>query len=147
MNKLTHPEIDAMAEQKEVKYKFPKTLGACLARLAELQDKADEIQARLHPIAKEETALREHMLEAFKKDELQGAKGSGRSISIVKAIVPTIVDWAAFWKFASRKGNDDLVQRSCKVDAWRQRVEAKQQVPGVEPFTRVSLRVERTKEK
>lgn len=129
--------------EKPVKYKFPKTIGACLARLAELQDQAEELAAKLKPLTSEESALREHMIAQFKKDELKGAKGSGRSLSIVKQVVPNLIDWKKFIAFARRPGNDDLLQHSVKTDAWRERVEAGKEVPGVTTFTRMSLRVDK----
>lgn len=135
----------AKKEAEKPKYKFPKTVGACLARLAELQDGAEILQLRLAPYTKEEAALREHMIAAFKKDQLKGAKGSGRSLSIVTQVVPNLTDWPSFFKFASRKGNDDLLQRSVKTDAWRERVDAGKEVPGVTSFTRVGLRVDRVR--
>jgi hypothetical protein len=134
-------------EEQEVKYKFPKTVGACLAKLEELCDRIDGMEAQLAPVKKQESALREHMIATFAKEKLRGARGQSRSLSVVSQVVPVLEDWAAFFKFASRKGNDDLVQRSVKVDAWRERVEAGKQVPGTGSFTRVSLRVERIKEK
>lgn len=134
-----------MKEEKEIKYKFPKTIGACLARLAKLQDMQDEINIKLAPIAKEEAAIREHMIEAFKKDELNGVRGSGRSLSITSTPVPVLKDWSKFFKFAMRKGNDDLLPRSVSSTAWRERVEQGKMVPGVESFNRVGLRVNRIK--
>jgi hypothetical protein len=132
-------------EEKKVNYKFPKTIGDCLKRLATLQDKEDEISAQLAPLVQEEKALRDHMINTFKKEQLQGAKGSGRSISLVKTVVPKINDWLAFLTFAKKKGNDDLLQHSVKTDAWRARMDAGKEVPGVETFTNISLRVNKDK--
>jgi hypothetical protein len=134
-------------EEKKIKYKFPKTPGACLARLAKLQDMQDAITIKLAPIAKEEAALREHMIEAFKKDELNGVRGSGRSLSITNVAVPVLKDWKKFFKFAMRKGNDDLLPHSVSSTAWRERMEAGKAVPGVDTFNRIGLRVNRIKEK
>lgn len=133
--------------EKEVKYKFPKTIGACLARLAKLQDMQDDINMKLAPIAKEENALREHMIEAFKKDELNGVRGSGRSLSITNVAVPVLKDWKKFFRFAMKKGNDDLLPHSVSSTAWRERMEAGRAVPGVDTFNRIGLRVNRIREK
>lgn len=136
-----------MTEEKKIKYKFPKTIGACLARLVKLQEMADAISIKLAPINKEEAALREHMIEAFKKDQLQGARGSGRSLSVISVAVPVLKDWKKFFRFASKKGNDDLLPRSVSSTAWRERVDNGKFVPGVESFTRVGLRVNKIKGK
>lgn len=131
--------------EKEITYKFPKTVGECLAKLAKLQNTVDKINLKLAPLEKEESALREHMIQNFKKDKLDGARGSGRSLSITSTEVPVLKDWKKFFRFASKKGNDDLLARSVHSTAWRERVEAGRAVPGVESFTRVGLRVNRIK--
>lgn len=127
------------------KFKFPKTIGGCLARIAEVQDQAEALALKIKPLAEEEAALRDHMIRTFKKDELSGVKGSGRSLSIFNVPVPVLKDWRKFFRFASKKGNDDLLNRSVNSEAWRARVDAGKSVPGVETFNRVGLRVTRIK--
>lgn len=129
---------------KEKAYKFPKDLGACLKLLAKLGREQDKLEAKLTPIEQEEIALREHILGTFKKSQLDGAKGSGVSLAIVKQTVPTVKDHDAFLAFAVKKANWDLLPRSVSSPAWRERLEAGKRVPGIEPFDRVSLRVTRT---
>ena len=130
-----------MAVKKPVKYKFPAPLGACLSRLAALQKQAELLDAKSMPVTAEASALREHLLGTFKKDELQGAKGAGLSLAIVKSTVPTMEDFKVFLKFAMKKGNEDLLQNSVNTPAWRERVAEGIHVPGVGTYDRVTLRV------
>lgn len=133
-------------KKKVVKYKFPKTIGACLARIAKLQTDIDNLSAQLAPFQAEYGALREYMIAQFKKDDLNGAKGSGRSVSIVKSVVPQLEDWDSFFKYAKKKGNEDLLPRNVSTDAWRERVNAGKEVPGVNTFTRIGLRINKVAE-
>lgn len=126
--------------------KFPTTIGGCLKLLAETQRKLDALAAQTKPLAEREAAIREHMLGTFKKDQLRTATGAGLRTSISQTDHPQVKDWAAFWKFATRKGNDDLVNRAVNSAAWRARLEAGKKVPGVEIFTKTSLRVSKVKE-
>jgi hypothetical protein len=135
-----------MAEKSDKKtYKFPKALGKCAERMAELRGKLDEFGAQVAPLAEEEAQLRDYLLETFKKAELDGLKSNGLQFSIVTSRVPSLADWDKFWAFAKLKGNEDLLQRAVKADAWRERLNAGKAVPGVEAFDRVGLRVVRAR--
>ena len=122
-------------------YKFPRTIAGCLARLAKLKDVGDKIAADLKPYGDEEKALRDYLLDTFKKDELDGASGHGLQVSLTRSTVPTLTDWDAFNKFAKLKGNDDLLNRAVNAAAWRERLNAGKDMPGVTPFQQVGLRV------
>ena len=63
------------------------------------------------------------------------------SVSIVETSVPTVRDWEAFYAHIMETGSWDLLQRRVSSTAWRSRLEAAQQVPGVETFIQRSLRV------
>jgi hypothetical protein len=120
---------------------FPSTIGGCLAALAKILKDKEKIEVKLQPLAEQEKALREHLINTFKKDELNGSRGSGLVASIVTTRSPKIGDWEKFWAFAKKKGNDDLLPRSISSAAWRARVEEGRTVPGVEIFTNTGLRI------
>lgn len=121
--------------------KFPDTIGGCLAELAKVRRAKAQAEAKVQPLAERESALREHIMNTFAKDDIGGARGSGLSLSIVTTKSPKISDWSLFLPFAKKKGNDDLLNRAVNSAAWRERAESGVIVPGVEVFTNVSLRV------
>lgn len=129
---------------KGKKYRFPADLGHCIARLAELKAAIEAAAAKGRPAEDEWDALREHLLRTVAKSKLDGAKGSGLTLAIKKSTVPSLKDWKRFFKFASLKGNDDLLMRQVNTAAWRERNDKKRAVPGVEPFQRVSLSVQKS---
>ena len=124
---------------------FPDTIGGCLAELAKVRALKERAETKVTPLAEREVALRNHLLNTFKKDDLNGEKGSGLAIAIVTTKQPKVADWDAFFAFAKRKGNDDLVNRAVNSAAWRARVEEGKAVPGVEIFQNISLRVSSSK--
>ena len=121
--------------------KFPATLPLCIKRYAALVEKLEELGAMFQPINKEVEALRAHMLDNFKKSELDGMKAYGQSLALIKTVVPTIANFGEFLKYAMKKGNEDLLQKSVNTPAWRERMNDGKQVPGVKPFDRVALRI------
>lgn len=131
-------------EAKPVKYRFPRDLGACLKAMAGLRRQQDLLAAKLAPLAAEDEALRLHLLDNFKKSELQGARGSGLALSVTKTPAPTMKDWKAFLRYAKLKGNEDLLQHSVNTPAWRERYDAGKKIPGVDVFDRVGLSVRRS---
>lgn len=132
-------------DEKPKVYKFPKSLPLCAKRLATLRLETEALEAQLKPRTDEEAALRDYLLETFKKTELDGFKAHGFAFAITSTRVPTLADWAKFIAFAVRKENLDLLQKSVNSPAWRERMAAGKQVPGVEPFDRVTLRVTKAK--
>jgi hypothetical protein len=123
------------------KTKFPKDLGACLRLLAKLKKAVDAGEVALKATKDEEAALRAHLLDTFKKTQLNGARGSGIAIAVTSTDVPQLDDFDKFMAYASKKANWDLLNRQVNSAAWRERLEAKKRVPGVSLFTRVGLRV------
>ena len=131
--------------EKQKIWVFPKDLGACIARLAAVQRAAEKIAVKLKPLAEEEKALREHLINKFPKDKLKGARGSGLSLNIFPVRIPQIEDWAKFFAFAKKKGNEDLLPQSIARDAWKQRADAGKTVPGIKIFATNVLRVTKDK--
>lgn len=124
-----------------------KKLVKQLATLRKLMDKADEITATLAPVTKKIEAAREEILNDFTEAEMQSTTAGGLRASRVITTVPSLVDKKKFFAFATRPKNWDLLSNSVNPAAWRERLEAKVKVPGVDVFNRVGLRVLRLGEK
>ncbi len=113
-----------------------------LAKLRTLMDKSDKLHAAAKPVDDAIAALREKLLKEFSKAELS-TTAAGLRVAVSTTPVPSIVDQMKFLAYATRKANWDLLQKTCASAAWRERMEAKKAVPGVESFNRVSLSVTR----
>lgn len=122
--------------------KFPATLGACIDLLYKLRKERMDIEKKADAVKEKESALEAHLLETFKKTDLDGAKGKLATVGVSQATVPTVKDWDQLYKYIKKEDAFDLLQRRVSSTAYRERMDAKEVVPGVEPFitTKLSLR-------
>lgn len=125
----------------EVKYKFPKALGACADKLFELRNKRLAEQKKVDEIAAEESALKNHIIENLPKSEASGVAGKLARVTVVTRQVPQVKDWDAFYKYVKKTGSFDLMQKRLTDAAIKERWEAGKEVPGVEHFNAVSVSI------
>jgi hypothetical protein len=125
----------------EVKYKFPKALGACADKLFELRNKRLAEQKKVDEIAAEESALKNHIIENLPKSEASGVAGKLARVTVVTKQIPQVKDWDAFYKYVKKTGSFDLMQKRLTDAAIKERWEAGKEVPGVEHFNAVSVSI------
>ena len=123
----------------EIKYKFPKALGACADKLYELRQKRLDQQKVVDALEAEEKALKEHIINTLPKSEASGVAGKLARVTVVTKEVPQVKDWDAFYKHVKKTGEFELLGRRLTETAVRERWEAGKQVPGVEAFKAVSV--------
>jgi hypothetical protein len=135
-------EAEKMAEVEGAPaYTFPKVLGNCVDKLYRLRQERLAAQKAVDAIGAEETALRDHIIANFGKTEIEGAKGKVASCGITRKTVGQVKDWEKFYTYIKRTSSFDLLERRVNNKAYNDRLEAKQPVPGVEPFQVVGLSI------
>lgn len=125
----------------EIKYKFPKALGACADKLFELRNKRLAMQKDVDAVAAEETALKNHIIENLPKSEASGVAGKLARVTVVTKQIPQVKDWDAFYKYVKKTGSFDLMQKRLTDAAIKERWEAGKEIPGVEHFNAVSVSI------
>jgi hypothetical protein len=125
----------------EIKYKFPKAMGACADRLFELREKRLEEQKKVDAIEAEEKAIKEHIIQNLPKSEASGVAGKVARVTVITKQVPQVKDWDVFYKHIKKTGEFELLQRRLTDTAIRERWDAGKQVPGVESFNAVTLSI------
>jgi hypothetical protein len=125
----------------EIKYKFPKAMGACADRLFELREKRLEEQKKVDAIEAEEKAIKEHIIQNLPKSEASGVAGKVARVTVITKQVPQVKDWDVFYKHVKKTGEFELLQRRLTDTAIRERWDAGKQVPGVESFSAVTLSI------
>jgi hypothetical protein len=125
----------------EIKYKFPKAMGACADRLFELREKRLEEQKKVDAIEAEEKAIKEHIIQNLPKSEASGVAGKVARVTVITKQVPQVKDWDMFYKHVKKTGEFELLQRRLTDTAIRERWDAGKQVPGVESFNAVTLSI------
>lgn len=102
---------------------------------AERLAKAEEVEA----MEKEEKAIREHIISLLGEASLEGAKGNAATASITRRVVGSVTDWSELYAYILKTGSFDLLHKRVSDTAYRDRLEQKEVVPGVEPVTVVGL--------
>lgn len=125
----------------EVKYKFPKAMGACADKLFELRAKRLAMQKEVDAVEAEEKALKEHIINTLPKSEASGVAGKLARVTVGIKEVPQVKDWAAFYAYVKKTGSFDLMQKRLTDGAIKERWEAGKEVPGVEHFNAVSVSI------
>lgn len=125
--------------------KFPKSIGACVDRLYSLREKRLKIQQEVDSIKSQEEALRLHVLECFNKDDIEGAKGKLATASVLPKTVAHVVDWDALYAYIVKNNAFEMLQRRVNDGAYRERLDNKEPVPGVEPFNVLGLSLTKSK--
>ncbi len=121
------------------KEKFPKTVGAAIDLLYNMRSERLEEEKRIENMKKSESALREHIMANFAKQEVEGARGKLATASIKRSVQADITDWPAYLKYVTKSGNYSLVQKRAGITGLRELWDDGKQVPGVEPVVTEDL--------
>lgn len=99
-------------------------------------------QEQLKPLEEKARELEKLLLEKLEENGTDQCAINGLgTISRKEAIVPNAKDWNAIHSFIQETGSFHLLNKALNAAAYRETVEMGEQVPGIEPFTRVSLSV------
>ena len=127
--------------KKPAAFTIPKTLGACADAIYTLRQERLARQREVDVLEKNEALLREHIIKTLPKSEAGGVAGKVGRVTIVKKEVPQVNDWEAFYAFLFKTKDPSLLQKRVAEAAIRERWEARKTVPGVVPFTVITLGV------
>ena len=119
--------------------KPPKTLGACVDVLYRMREERLAVEKTVDALKNEETAMRDYIINTFSKSDIEGAKGKVASCSVIRKTVAQVEDWDKLYNYIEKNKAWDLLQRRVSDTAFRERLEAEETVPGVNPFVVVSL--------
>ena len=143
-SKAAPPEAPASARRPKAAAltapKVPKTFGACADRLLELKAQKAEIAKQIATIEEEYRQICEHVINTMPKSDA-GASGLKARLELKKKTVPAVRDWEKFHEFIRKSKRFDLMQRRPSEAAIQEFWDAKKEVPGVEPFTAVTVSV------
>jgi hypothetical protein len=123
--------------------KYPHELGACIDLAYKQRAKriAYErvVNAKVDSYKEDESKIEDHIINSFKKSEIEGAKGRVATAGIKNNPVAKVNDWDKFFAWMAKTKSWDMMQRRVNNKAYVERLEAKQVVPGTETFVKVSL--------
>lgn len=138
----------ATKEKKPAKVpKIPATPGAAIDLLSKTRDERKAVEAKVAALKADEEAIEVAIFDKFKKADLEGARGKKAQASISRSEVPTIEDWDKFETHVLKTRSLDLLQRRLGVDAFRERWERNEVIPGTGRFQKVKLHLTKMKAK
>lgn len=121
------------------KVKYPKSIGACVDALYTARAARLALNAQVEAMKAAEAELEDHILNKFGKDEIRGAKGDVATAAIKMDQTVNCTDWDAYRDYVIKKKAWDMLRKQPAVTAVKQRWANGEEVPGVEPFTKISL--------
>lgn len=117
------------------------TIAARVDTIKKLRLNLEQAEAKLAPLRKRITAEEQAVLEVMVESKTESVRGKVGRGTVIRQLVPSIEDQKKFEAYVARKRAFDLYQRRLNTQAWRDRIDAGEPVPGVKGFQRVSLRV------
>lgn len=101
--------------------KLPKKMGECIDLLYQTRAERLSAQRAVDAKQKDETAIKEHLKQAFKWEDLEGARGSIAQCAIVPSDEPVLEDPLAFFAYVAKTKSFDLLIKQVNKEAARLR--------------------------
>lgn len=131
--------VKTPVKAKAIKFVVPKHLGACADLLYQLRADRLKVQRQADEIEAREKALKEHIIATLPKSQASGVSGKEANVKVEKKQVAQVKDWKKFYAHLKRTGDFDLLGKSLKQEAVRERWDHRKKVPGVEPFDVITV--------
>lgn len=120
---------------------LPKKIGDCIDAALKARAKRKELEEKIKALEAEERRLKDHIIDTFHKDDIEGARGKMGSASVVAKDIPKVVDKEAFGKFIAKHGAWDLLYGKAVEEACNSRWEDGLEIDGVEKFHKVDVKL------
>lgn len=117
------------------------TIGGMTDKLVTLRDQKRELEAQITKIEAEFEETSRMLLEKLDAEGTDKGAGKKGSVSVSSSVVANVVDWDKFNAYVKRSGYFHLYQRRVADASYRELLETKGAVPGIEPFTKRRLNV------
>ena len=114
-------------------------IGECIDRLFEIRNAKGELNRAKRALDDEKDEIEAHLLGKMKELGVESTKSKIASATISKSIVPHVDDWDAFYEYIVYTNSPFLLERRPSVTAYRDLLQAGEVIPGVSPFTEVSI--------
>lgn len=115
-------------------------LGTHMDALFKLKAKHKKAQEAADAIKKEVTAAEEALMAQMLDAGVEKSTSKGGTISVSKSIVPSVIDWDAYYAYIHKNKYYHLLERRPSATGCRELFEMGKKVPGVEPVTKMGLR-------
>lgn len=135
--KASEPTV-AIEGKNGLVYTFPTTFGSMADRLYDLRQQRQAQQKIADAIEAEEKALQAHIIDTMPKGD-SGASGKLARVMLGSKDVPQVENWETFYKHVIKTKNFALLQKRLGEAMIKEIWDAGKTVPGVKPFTVVTV--------
>ena len=122
-------------------FKVPKRFGECADLLYVLREQRSKVQKAADAIEEQEKQIKEYLIQNLSKEDQTGAVGHKATATITSKVVPQAKDWDAVYKWILKSKDFSILGRSLKMESIRERWDDGRKIPGIEPFTTLSVSV------
>lgn len=97
---------------------------------------------RLKPLEERAKELEVELLGMLEEQGTDSSRLNGiGSVTKTELVVPQAEDWTAFYEYVQSTGSFHLLNRALNAAAFRETLQSGEDIPGLVPFTKVSLSV------
>lgn len=118
----------------------PLTIGDLIDQLTLVKKERSELTKLDKPLKEREDELCEALIELLDAAGTDGSRGATASVTISESVVPNVKDWPTFYEFIKSNDYFHLLNRAVNAASCRELFERDGAIPGVEPFTKRTLR-------
>jgi hypothetical protein len=133
---MSQNETHGMTESNRI-----KPIGEEIDDLWKIREEIRALKDHAVRLQKDYDAAEFRLRERMEREALPKASGRFGNVTQTSSVVPTVKDWDAFYSFIKRHNYFHLLERRPSVSGCRELFEMKSTIPGVEPFTKVGLRL------
>ena len=117
------------------------TVGELSDQMWLLREQKRNLEAQASDVEKQIAPLEQELLELMKEQGIEMGKGSYATFTRKETIMPNPEDWDAIYRYIARNGYYHLLHKRLSEVACRELFEKNGSIPGVVPFTKVSIRL------
>lgn len=129
----------AKAEKPPIK--LPKSLPAAVDLYYQLREKRLEMDKAAAEVKKQESYVREHLIQTVPKSNMTGLAGKLCRVTVVTKEKFKVGDWQKFYAYLVKTKRFDLMQKRISDTAVAEMVDNGVKIPGVEKESYVDLSV------
>jgi len=106
-------------------------INELIDQIVEIKIKRDECTALDKELSKTQAILEGDLMNLMSTaGTTKAASEAGHSVTMKKVVHPTIIDWDLFYDYVTKTKSFDLLHKRLSSTAFRDRWEAKEEIPG-----------------
>lgn len=118
-----------------------RPIGTMADDIWDLREKKRALDAQVKELEGQIEERSAELLERMKAEGMDKFTSAHASFSASSSVVANVEDWDAFWAYIYKNKYGHLLQRRVSDPAYRELLDAKKKVPGVQPFIKERLNI------